>query len=50
MNNWIWVGIIAVVLIIVWLSLRKKKDNYGMVKAEGSFWDKVKDACCSRNK
>jgi len=50
MNGWIWFGIIIVVLIIVWLSLRKKKDNYGMVRTEGSFWDKVKDACCIRNK
>jgi len=50
MNGWIWFIIIVVVLTIVWLSLRKKKDNYGMVRVEESLWDRVKSACCSRGK
>ena len=50
MNTWIWAVIIVVVLIIVWLSLRKKKNNYGIVRNEGSLWDKVKDACCVRGR
>jgi len=53
MNGWIWFGIIVVVLIIVWLSLRKKKNNYGRINTSGgSLWDKVKSGCagCFRRK
>ena len=50
MDSWIWIVISIVVLVIVWLSLRKKKDDYGIVKVEGGLWDKVKDACCSRGR
>lgn len=48
MSNLIWFGISFVVLIIVWLLLRKKKNSYGIVRTEGSLWEKVKDACCTR--
>ncbi|MEA3248150.1 MAG: hypothetical protein U9Q73_00415 [Nanoarchaeota archaeon] len=50
MDSWIWAVIIAVVLIIVWLSLRKKKNNYEVTMTDGGLWDKVKDACCVRGR
>jgi len=53
MNGWIWFGIVIVaVILILWILLRKKKDNYGMVRAEGSLWNKVKSGCagCFRRK
>lgn len=47
MKTWIGFGIVLI-LIIVWFSSKKKKNNFGMVQTGGNFWDKVKDACCSR--
>jgi LPXTG-motif cell wall-anchored protein len=51
MDTWIWIGIVVVVLGIAWLSLRKKKNTgYTPISSSGGLWDKVKDACCIRNR
>jgi len=52
MDSLIWIGIIVVVLVIVRLSLRKKKNTgYNVpISSSGGLWDKVKDACCIRNR
>jgi hypothetical protein len=52
MNGWIWAGIIFVVLVVAWLSIRNRRQNSGgeTSESEGGFWNAVKDACCLRRK
>ena len=50
MNNWIWVGIVIVVLFFAWLKLRSnKEDSYSTTRSDG-LWGRVKDACCIRSR